>query len=686
LTGRRPEALIDGSGGSGSLGISLLGDTEESDLIPALYRYNDKNQMVEAVNGNSIVMNTFNAEGLRVSKTVEASGEEVTTWYCYEYSRVIKEQDNEGSVAYNIYGTNLISRDLDDEKVYYIYNGHGDVTGLLSSSGAVIASYYYDAFGVCTETTKTGGMVSTADTNPYRYAGYQFDSESELYNLDARFYDAKIVRFMQEDTYLGNMADPLSLNLYSYCSNNPLIYWDPTGHWEVGDEKLPPKAQAQIIKLTDDYFKAQAAGNTTAMQNAQKAAIAIRTDPNNTKSNNNITTSGQAFTNAINNSSTGYLTGSSWNSVSSGSNNTATTANKNTVSTNTVNTNTANVNLAVNQGGKVTAVALATANALNAKYSDVWGNRNMNLLLKGQGPDQRQYNDLALYHALRDLEIINGSHKLTDMVLYDNDTALRPVRDFEQEALDFWYVDTSGRTFEEKLRDKGLIQNGNLSAQNDAIQISISGDVITMDVQVLIRGTKSGPNDYYPGLSTTYSQEALNGLSNEWSTSSSPYNNTAGNGQFWIYGGWVEVKTTVHEASNTSHILGVSGVNDARKSISINIVDDAGRAHADYSGINWRTDKRGGMTLYAGNSIPANGFRKVAAHELAHNLGIGDAYQETDPKTGKTIYEGAPIEKVARFDLMRVSSGHPNATGHTSVLDILKMIEANQTNTWQYLR
>ena len=92
----------------------------------------------------------------------------------------------------------------------------------------MIASYYYDAFGVCTETTKTGDMVSTADTNPYRYAGYQFDSESSLYNLNARFYDAKLARFMQEDTYLGSTADPLSLNLYAYCKNNPLIYYDPT--------------------------------------------------------------------------------------------------------------------------------------------------------------------------------------------------------------------------------------------------------------------------------------------------------------------------------------------------------------------------------------------------------------------------------------------------------------------------
>ena len=43
-------------------------------------------------------------------------------------------------------------------------------------------------------------------------------------------YDPKIARFLQEDTYRGKANDPLSLNLYTYCVNNPLIYHDPTGH------------------------------------------------------------------------------------------------------------------------------------------------------------------------------------------------------------------------------------------------------------------------------------------------------------------------------------------------------------------------------------------------------------------------------------------------------------------------
>nr|WP_244316294.1 hypothetical protein [Paenibacillus brasilensis] len=33
---------------------------------------------------------------------------------------------------------------------------------------------------------------------------------------------------MNEDTYEGDIKNPLSLNLYIYVSNNPLIYVDPT--------------------------------------------------------------------------------------------------------------------------------------------------------------------------------------------------------------------------------------------------------------------------------------------------------------------------------------------------------------------------------------------------------------------------------------------------------------------------
>ena len=52
--------------------------------------------------------------------------------------------------------------------------------------------------------------------------------------MKSRFYDAETARFIQEDTYRGDASDPLSLNLYTYCANNPMTYVDTSGHSYYG--------------------------------------------------------------------------------------------------------------------------------------------------------------------------------------------------------------------------------------------------------------------------------------------------------------------------------------------------------------------------------------------------------------------------------------------------------------------
>ena len=162
----------------------------------------------------------YNGEGLRVYKSV---GDKVTR-YLYEGLNVIYETDGSGNkIARIVKGINLISRNVNGSDLYYLYNGHKDVVALTNKEGNIVATYYYDTFGVLTEST------GTVD-NPIRYSGYQYDEETGLYYLNARMYDATTGRFLQEDTYTGDIKDPLSLNLYTYCQNNPLIYEDPTGH------------------------------------------------------------------------------------------------------------------------------------------------------------------------------------------------------------------------------------------------------------------------------------------------------------------------------------------------------------------------------------------------------------------------------------------------------------------------
>jgi RHS repeat-associated protein len=158
------------------------------------------------------------------------------------------------------------------------------VTALADGANTIQATYYYDAFGVHKEQT------GTAD-NPYRYSGYMFDEESGLYYLKARFYDPELARFMQEDTYRGNSADPLSLNLYTYVSNNPLVYWDPTGHVKAGDDKLIPAAQQKIVTLTDMYY---ATDDPKERKKITEEADKIRQNPANKATGNSASSSSKS--------------------------------------------------------------------------------------------------------------------------------------------------------------------------------------------------------------------------------------------------------------------------------------------------------------------------------------------------------------------------------------------------------
>ncbi len=187
--------------------------------------YDLRNQLICSITEDAVINNTYNASGYRVEKTVSKNGTTEKTYFLYDGNNVIMESDGSKVTAKNTYGGPLLLRTVfgDIETTYqYLYNAHGDVVTLLSG-GEVVATYYYDSFGNVLEQT---GDVD----NSILYAGYQYDEETGLYYINARMYDPVTARFLQADTYLGSLNDPLSLNLYTYCLNNPHKYTDPSGH------------------------------------------------------------------------------------------------------------------------------------------------------------------------------------------------------------------------------------------------------------------------------------------------------------------------------------------------------------------------------------------------------------------------------------------------------------------------
>ena len=210
--------------------------------------YDGLNQLIGFTDGETTASYAYNVDGLRYEKTV--NGQRINHVWDGNKQIVADVVDNQFYEAdCYIRGTNLVAKynyrnGNKSEYTYYTQNAHGDVVNLTDSTGAVTKKYTYDAFGVEKNIDKN-------DTNAFRYCGEYYDAETGTVYLRARYYDPSTGRFISRDSYAGKLNDPLSLNLYTYCANNPIYYSDPTGHIAGVDDAIIAGAfiAASIVSL-----------------------------------------------------------------------------------------------------------------------------------------------------------------------------------------------------------------------------------------------------------------------------------------------------------------------------------------------------------------------------------------------------------------------------------------------------
>lgn len=131
-------------------------------------------------------------------------------------------------ISATLYEGNRIGLLSNGTAFYYMYHAQGDVVGIANAtSGEVVATYKYDAWGNCTVTNANNVTIGTE--NPFRYRGYYYDTESGLYYLNSRYYSPELGRFINADSLIDNTGT-ITQNLFSYCGNNPVNYIDPDGH------------------------------------------------------------------------------------------------------------------------------------------------------------------------------------------------------------------------------------------------------------------------------------------------------------------------------------------------------------------------------------------------------------------------------------------------------------------------
>jgi len=180
-------------------------------------------QMATATNGSDTLTFSYNADGLRTSKTVN----DVTYTYYYADGKLIRQTDGTTTLDFYYDDSGLPYALKQGETIYYyIVNVQGDVLAIVDSNGANAATYEYDPYG---KVLSASGNL--ANVNPLRYRGYIYDSESQLYYLQSRYYDPETGRFINADDYVTTGRELLSNNMFAYCYNNPAVRTDPSGEF-----------------------------------------------------------------------------------------------------------------------------------------------------------------------------------------------------------------------------------------------------------------------------------------------------------------------------------------------------------------------------------------------------------------------------------------------------------------------
>jgi RHS repeat-associated protein len=162
--------------------------------------------------------------GRRTQKSFTQGSTTTTTNYLYDGPNLIEEVDNNGNVL-----ARYTQDDAPDQPLailrggatsYYQQDGLGSVSSLSNPAGALANTYTYDSYGKMTAST---GAVA----NPFKYTGREFDSETGLYYLRARYYDPVAGRFLNEDPLEVGADD---LNFYAYVGNDPVDWVDSWGY------------------------------------------------------------------------------------------------------------------------------------------------------------------------------------------------------------------------------------------------------------------------------------------------------------------------------------------------------------------------------------------------------------------------------------------------------------------------
>jgi RHS repeat-associated protein len=175
--------------------------------------------------------------------TIYAGGlmEKVTTSAGTDYRHLIPAGGSTIIVSRQSSGTN---------SVYYVTRDHlASSSAITNSAGAMLVNSSFDAFGKRRGSNWSGSpngidWTNIAGTTRRGYTDHSMLDNLGLIHMNGRLQDPSIGGFTSADPYVANAGFTQSYNRYSYVTNNPLTFVDPSG--------FLPDAEPRPDDLGDD--------------------------------------------------------------------------------------------------------------------------------------------------------------------------------------------------------------------------------------------------------------------------------------------------------------------------------------------------------------------------------------------------------------------------------------------------
>ena len=172
----------------------------------------------------------YNADGLRTSKTVGNS----IVQYVWNDGNLVAEIRDGYTMKFLYNNGEAAGFSYNGADYYYGKDSFGVIRYLYNTSGEIVTTYTYDAWG--NVLSVDGTLAETVGTvNPMRYKSYYLDPETGWYYLQSRYYDPAVGRFLNADdvSNAGITHTLLSQNLFAYGENNPIVNDDYSGQFVI---------------------------------------------------------------------------------------------------------------------------------------------------------------------------------------------------------------------------------------------------------------------------------------------------------------------------------------------------------------------------------------------------------------------------------------------------------------------